>query len=193
MAEADFGNLREARKTALAAASVGRGIDARETAAEALALAGDLDRAESLAEELRERFPLNRPLNAVSLPTIYATIQLQRGNAQKAIEILEPAIPFDFCEFSSLAAVYIRGQAFLHLRAGKEAAAEFRKIIDHRGIVATSQRHPLAHLGLARALVMQGKIAEARTEYQTFLEAWSDADPNIPALVQAKLENKHLQ
>ena len=99
VAEADLGNLKEAKKTALAAASVGRGVDARETAAEALALAGDVDRAGSLAEELHERFPLNRPLNAVSLPTIYATIELQRGNPQKAIDILQPAIPFDFCEF----------------------------------------------------------------------------------------------
>ena len=192
VAEADFGNLREAKKTALAAASVGRGVDARETAAEALALAGDVDRARSLAEELHERFPLNRPLNAVSLPTIYATIELQRGNPQKAIDILQPAIPFDFCEFSSLAAVYIRGQAFLHLGAGKGAAAEFRKIIDHSGIVATSQRHPLAHLGLARALVLQGEAAEARKEYQAFLDAWSEADQNLPPLVQARLEYKRL-
>jgi hypothetical protein len=66
-----------------------------------------------------ERFPLNRPLTAVSLPTIYATIELQRGNPQKAIDILQPAIPFDLCEFSSLAAVYIRGQAFLRLECGQ--------------------------------------------------------------------------
>jgi tetratricopeptide (TPR) repeat protein len=158
-----------------------------------LALADDVGRAGSLAEELHERFPLNRPLNAVSLPTIYAIIELQRGNPQKAIDILQPAIPFDFCEFSSLAEVYIRGQAFLRMGFGKEAAAEFRKIIDHPGIVATSQRHPLAHLGLARALVMQGETAQARTEYQTFLAAWSEADPDIPALIQAKLEDKRLQ
>jgi tetratricopeptide (TPR) repeat protein len=193
VAEADFGNLNEAKRTARAAARVGRGVDARETAAEALALAGDVDRAGSLAEELHERFSLNRPLNAASLPTIYATIELQRGNPQKAIDILQPAIPFDFCEFSSLAAVYIRGQAFLRMGSGKDAAAEFRKIIDHPGIVATSQRHPLAHLGLARALVMQGEAAEARNEYQVFLTAWSEADQSIPALIQARSECKRLQ
>lgn len=193
VAEADFGKLRDAKKTALAAASIGHGVDARETSAEALALASDLDRADSLAQELHERFPLHRPLNAVSLPTIYATIELQRGNPQKALEILRPALPLDFCEFSSLAAVYIRAQAFLRLGDGKDAATEFRKIIDHPGIAATSQRHPLAHLGLARALVMQGTIAEALKEYQAFLAAWSDADPDIPALIQARNEYKHLQ
>ena len=193
VAEADFGNLSESKKRALAAASVGRGIDARETAAEALALSGDLDRATSLAEELHERFPLNRPLNAVSLPTIFAAVELQRGNPQKAIDLLQPAVPFDFCEFSSLAAVYIRGKAFLRLRAGKDAAAEFQKIIDHPGIVSTSQRHPLAHLGLARALVMQGETAGARKEYQAFLSAWSGADPDIPVLIQARTEIKRLQ
>ena len=75
-----------------------------------MALTGDLDRADSLAQELHERFSLHRPLNSVSLPTIYATIELQRGNPQKALEILRPALPLDFCEFSSLAAVYIRAK-----------------------------------------------------------------------------------
>jgi len=193
VAEADFGKLTEAKKTALAAASIGHGVDARETAAEALALAGDLDRAGSLAQELHERYPLHRPLNAVSLPTIYATIELQRGNPQKALEILRPALPLDFCEFSSLAAVYIRAQAFLRLGDGKDAAAEFRKIIDHPGIVATSQRHPLAHLGLARALDIQKDSGGARTEYQIFLKTWTDADPGVPPLTQAEREYKRLK
>jgi len=76
---------------------------------------------------------------------------------------------------------------------GKDAATEFRKIIDHPGIVATSQRHSLAHLGLARALDIQKDPGGARTEYQIFLKAWSDADPDIPALTQAKSEYKRLK
>ena len=154
MAEADFGNLSEAKKRALASASVGRGIDTRETTSEARVLSCDLDRASSLAEELRERFPLNRPLNAVSLPTIFATVELQRGNPQKAIEILRPGNCIRLLRILKPGWGICVQPGF---GAGKDAEAEFRKVINHPGIVTTSQRHPLAHLGLARALVIQGR------------------------------------
>lgn len=46
----------------------------------------------------------------------------------------------------------------------------------------------LAHLGLARAYVMQGETSKARAAYQDFFTLWKDADPAIPVLQQAKAE-----
>jgi hypothetical protein len=46
----------------------------------------------------------------------------------------------------------------------------------------------LAHLGLARAYVMQGDTAEARAAYQDFFTLWKDAEPDIPVLIAAKSE-----
>jgi cytochrome c-type biogenesis protein CcmH/NrfG len=76
---------------------------------------------------------------------------------------------------------------------GKEAAAEFQKIIDHRGMVLNSPIGALAHLGLARAYAMQGDTAKARAAYQDFLTLWKDADPDIPILKEAKAEYAKLQ
>ena len=84
--------------------------------------------------------------------------------------------------------VYVRGQAYLRLRQGAEAATEFRKFIDHRNVVANNPLFVLAHLGLARALALQGQRDKSRAAYQEFFTLWKDADPDIPILQQAKAE-----
>jgi hypothetical protein len=89
--------------------------------------------------------------------------------------------------------VYLRGQAYLLARQGKEAAVEFQKIIDHRGIVLNFPLAALAHLGLGRAYAMASDTAKARTAYQDFFALWKDADPDIPILKQAKAEYAKLQ
>jgi Tfp pilus assembly protein PilF len=82
----------------------------------------------------------------------------------------------------------VRGQAYLVAHNGSAAAVEFRKILDHRGIVLNFPVGALARLGLARAYSMQGDTSNARTAYQDFLTLWKDADPEIPILKQAKTE-----
>jgi outer membrane protein assembly factor BamD (BamD/ComL family) len=88
---------------------------------------------------------------------------------------------------------YLRGQAYLRQRSGKEAAAEFQKIIDHRGVEPASPLYPLAHLGLARAAALNGDTAQARKSYQDFLALWKDADSDLPVLQQAKEEYEKLK
>ena len=89
--------------------------------------------------------------------------------------------------------VYVRGEAYLAAHQGGEAAAEFRKILDHRGIVLNEPIGALARLGLARAYVLQGDTAKAKAAYQDFLTLWKDADPDIPILKEAKAEYAKLQ
>ena len=84
--------------------------------------------------------------------------------------------------------MYVRGQAELLLHHGSEAAAEFQKFLDHSGIVQNFPIGALTHVGLARAYVLQGDTAKAKTAYQDFLTLWKDADPDIPVLQQAKAE-----
>ena len=88
---------------------------------------------------------------------------------------------------------YVRGQAYLALKQGNQAAAEFQKFIDHRTIVANFPLVPLARLGLARAYAMQGHTAKAKPAYQDFLTLWKDADPDIPILKEAKVEYAKLE
>jgi tetratricopeptide (TPR) repeat protein len=89
--------------------------------------------------------------------------------------------------------VYVRGLAYLASHRGEEAAAEFQKILDHRGIVVNEPIGALAHLQLGRAYAMQGDTAKAEATYQDFLTLWKDADPNIPILKQAKAEYAKLK
>jgi len=79
------------------------------------------------------------------------------------------------------------------LHKGGEAAIEFQKFLDHRGLLTNCPLGALARLGLARAFVTQGDIAKARTAYQDFLTLWKDADADIPILKQAKAEYANLQ
>lgn len=188
LSEADLGNGREARSIANEVLRVARGIDARETAAEALALAGHSTRAKEVADELQKRFPKHTVLNHACLPTIAASIELQHGTPERAIELLEQARPYDLSEFSSLAPIYVRGLAYLRAGHGKEAGAEFQKILDHPGIAVWSPRHSLALLGLARSYAVAGDRERSRHAYDEFLKKWADADPGIPVLSAARFE-----
>ncbi len=161
-----------------------------------MALSGDLRQAEALADDLAKRFPQDTLVNAVSLPLVRATMEIQQGNAPKAIELLQPATPYELGRRSGgvgPSVVYVRGQAYQRGGKGIEAAAEFQKILDHRGVFPTSPVHALAHLGLARAFALAGDTGKSRKAYQDFLALWKDADPDIPILQQAKAEYAKLK
>lgn len=191
--EADFGFAERARKQARQAIGLGRGIDSEITVAEILSLTGADAEASELAEDLHKRFPLHIPLNPATIPMILANIEVHKGNSVKAVQLLGQAIPYDFAEFTDLSPIYVRGQAYLHLGSGAEAAAEFQKILDHPGINVLFPRHQLALLGLARSYALMHDTAEARKAYESFFAKWSEADRNIPILVQAKMEYARLR
>ena len=190
--EAEFGNHNQARERATAALAITRGVGVEGVAAQALALSSDVRQAQALADDLAKRFPTDTLFNAVSLPIIRSTVELQRGNAARAIELLQAAAPYEF-GFGGLGAIYIRGQAYLRAGKGTEAAIEFQKILDHKGINPTFLLHALSHLGLARAYALAGNAAKSRKAFQDFLALWKDADPDIPLLQQAKAEYAKLK
>jgi len=134
------------------------------------------------------------------LPTLRARLALIHSNPQQAIDSLEIAAPYElglpaggFYNWPNMYPVYVRGEAYLAAHRGREAAAEFQKILDHRGIVLNEPIGALAHLQLGRAYVLQGDTAKARAAYQDFLTLWKDADPDIPVLKEAKAEYAKLQ
>ena len=122
-----------------------------------------------------------------------AQLNLQRGNGAKAIEDLRPAewAQLGFVELG--VPTYLRGLAFLQNKQGAEAAAEFQKIVDHRGALLPGAYGSLAKLGMGRAYAMTGDVAKARTAYQDLFAVWKDADSDIPILKQARAEYAKLQ
>ncbi len=190
--EAEFGNGAEARRLATSALAMfphGQGV--RLLAAMALALAGDASGAKKLADQLNSDYPLDTIVQGYWIPTIRAAIELSHGSAAKAIEFLQPASSYELG--GDLSPAYVRGQAYLAAHDGKAAAAEFQKLLDHRGIVLNAPHGALAHLQLGRAYVMAGDTSKAKNAYQDFLALWKDADPDIPILKQAKAEYARLQ
>jgi serine/threonine protein kinase/tetratricopeptide (TPR) repeat protein len=188
--EAAIGNLQEARSGAEQALASSPDRDAKTSAAVALAMAGDTSRAEKLVDDLAKDSPQDSLLNNLVLPTTRAIVELQRKNPTRAIALLESAKPYGVSDFGS---IYIRGAAYLQAHNGAQAAAEFQKILDHRGVSPLDVAYPLARLGLARALALEGQTAKARAAYQDFLAFWKDADPDIPVLKQAKEEYEKLK
>jgi serine/threonine protein kinase/Tfp pilus assembly protein PilF len=160
-------------------------------ACNALATCGEFSKTQSISGELVRRFPKDTILNKVALPLVQARIELHRGNPAQAIQLLETTRPYQGAAHSQIA--YLRGQAYLGQQKGADAAAEFQKILDHRGWQPTSPLYSLAHLGLARAAVLQGDTPKARRAYQDFFALWKDADPDTPILIQAKKEYEKLK
>ena len=163
-------------------------------AALALALAGDSSRAQEIVQVLAKRFPEDTIVQFNYLPTIRAQLALQRNDTAKAAEALQAAAPYELglagsTAFSTnLYAVYVRGGVYLAAKQGGPASAEFQKIVDWGGVVINEPIGALAHLGLARAYVLQEDTAKAKGAYRDFLTLWKDADPDIPILKQAKAE-----
>ena len=118
---------------------------------------------------------------------------MSHDDPSAAIEILQAWLPYELSCDGSLYPAYVRGQAYLAAHKGKEAAAEFQKILDHRGIVVNEPIGALAHLGLGRAYALSGDKTKARCAYQDFLTLWKNSDPDIPILRQAKSESAILQ
>ena len=197
-----FGHAAQADKGANAALKLSTDRDTQYGAALAMAFAAwQRDhQIEKLANDLSRRFPEDTSVQFNYLPTLRAQVALSHNDPSKAIEILQVASPYALGFpgagpfMVSLYPVYVRGQAYLALNEGKEAAAEFAyKILDHRSIVQNGPIGALARLGLARAYALQGDKDKARVAFRDFLTLWKDADPDIPILRQANAEYAKLR
>jgi DNA-binding winged helix-turn-helix (wHTH) protein/tetratricopeptide (TPR) repeat protein len=194
--EAAFGNCRETRADSASALALDRGRGSLLIAAIALAICGEVRQAQLFANDLAQRYPQATMMNALGLSLIRAAIELQRGNPDQAIQLMQPASRYEGGSgewTGEFWPIYLRGQAYLRKRSGTEAAAEFQKILDHRGWDPTSCLYPLAHLGLARAVALTGDTAGSRKRYQDFFALWKDADQDLPIFQEAQREYEKLK
>jgi len=164
----------------------------------ALARSGETARARTIAEQLEKSYPSETLLKVYWLPSIKAAIELNADHAAQSLVYLEAAAPYDLgspppFQLGTLYPAYLRGQADLLAHNGPAAAAEFQKLLDHRGVVVNFITGSLAHLQLGRAHAMAGDTAKAKAAYQDFFTLWKNADPDIPILKEAKAEYAKLQ
>jgi tetratricopeptide (TPR) repeat protein/predicted Ser/Thr protein kinase len=188
-ASALFGDCRGLRKQVASAEAISHDIRAL-AAGFALAICGHASRARGLVEGISQHYPTDTLVQAVRLPAVRASIEINRGNPSRTVELLQSAVPY---ERGYPAINYLRGLAYLQLHKHTEAEVEFQKILDCSPLLYSAPIGALAHLQLGRAYALQGDTAKARAAYQNFLTLWKDADPDIPVLKQAKAEYARLQ
>jgi eukaryotic-like serine/threonine-protein kinase len=196
--EAEFGNAAAARENADAALSLQSGSDVKLLVALTLARLGDTAKAKKLVEELEKEKTASTDtmLKLYCLPTVHGAIEISKNNPSQGILELEAAAPYELggpLTFPYLYPVWVRGHAYMAAQNGVAAAAEFQKLVDHRGIVMNQPIGSLVHLELGRAHALSGDNVKARASYQNFLTLWKDADPDIPILIAAKSEYAKLQ
>ena len=200
--EAVCGNAAEAKKNAVAALELSNGRDVEYAAGLALALSGDASRSQPLADDLEKRFPEDTFAKFTYVPVLRALSALERGKPADSVERLQIALPYElavsglnFNHFylGGLHSAYVRGEALMAAHQYAGAAAEFQKILDHRGIVGADPIGALAHVQLGRAFVLSGDKIKAKAAYQDSLTLRKDADPDISILTQAQAEYAKLQ
>jgi serine/threonine protein kinase/tetratricopeptide (TPR) repeat protein len=199
--EAVCGNPAEGKRNAMAALELSNGRDVEYAAALALGLSGASSRSEALAGDLEKRFPEDTFVKFTYVPVLRALAALGRGKPSESFERLQIALPYELAAnglnfnhfyLGGLHSAYVRGEALIAAHRYAEAAAEFQKILDHRGIVGADPIGPLAHLQLGRAFAFSGDRAKAKAAYQDFLALWKDADADIPILKNANAEYARL-
>jgi tetratricopeptide (TPR) repeat protein len=198
--EALYGNLVEAKANANEALESSRGRDGVYAAGLALALAGETARSQSLSDDLEKRFPEDTFVKFTYVPVLRALASLKDGNPASIVDRLQIALPYEpapnglnFNRYlGGLHSAYVRGETLLLMRRYADAAAEFQKILTHRGLVGADPIGAAARLQRGRALALSGDTMKAKAAYEDLLALWKDADLDLPMLRQAKEEHARL-
>jgi tetratricopeptide (TPR) repeat protein len=198
--ESLFGNAAEARTEAAAALRLSKGGVVEYGAGFALGLSGEPAQAEALAADIVRRFPEDTTFRFAYVPVLRALVALSRQQPARAITELEPAATYELASLGghegfngSLYAVYVRGLAYLAQRKGSEAAAEFEKVLNHRGIVVYDPIGAVSRWRLGQAYALAGDAQRSKAAYDDFLTLWKNADPDIPILKKVRSERAALQ
>ena len=185
------GQKAEALRDVDAGLKIFRSPELELSAAAVAAETGDAARALSAADAAAKTQPDNEWVRLRDVPSIRAAVEMNKGNAAKAIEMLEPARSYDGRTFETQ---YLRGRAQRQAGRYDDAIASFRHIlVDLKYFGAEAPVRAFCQLELARAYAGKGDKAAARTAFQDFLALWKDADPDIPVLAQAKAEYANVQ
>ncbi len=124
-------------------------------------------------------------LTYADMPRIRAVLALEQGKPLDAIAALELARPYEMRDYKILS---LRAQAYFQSGQPLKAIDEYKAILANPGIDPTSIFYPLAYLGMARSYAALGNTGASRAQYEAFLGAWKNADPDLPILKRANTE-----
>jgi tetratricopeptide (TPR) repeat protein len=199
--EAVSGNPAEARASAMAALERSTGRDVIYAAGLALGLSGQAARSRAIAADLEKRLPEDTFVKYTYAPVLRALALQAKRKFAESVEELEITRSYEravnglshpYLVLGGFHSAYLRAEAFAAAQQPREAAAEFQRILDHRGLVALDPIGAVAHLQLGRALARSGDRLRAKAAYEAFLAMWRDADADIPILKSARTEHERL-
>ena len=199
--EAAYGNVAEAKSSATAALKLSKGRDLEYASGLGLAFSGDSSQAQELAADLEKRFQEDTFVKFTYVPVLRAAAELGKGKPADIEQGLQVTRPYELAVnglnyvhfyLGGLHSAYVRGEALMAIHRYTEAAAEFQKILDHRGIVGLDPIGALAHLQLGRVFALSGEKAKSKAAYDAFFALWKAADPDIPILKSAQAEYARL-
>lgn len=191
LVHAYVGDVTRARQLLQRARGLSQDIFVTDSFVYVLALSGAPEADAAIEQSLRT-FPTRTDVKSVMIPQARAALALSKGDGARAVEFLRPSEPFEIGAWTGYHSNYLRGLAFLQMHAGADAVREFGKIIDRPGFAPFRVLRPLAYLQQARAYAVAGDGAQSARRYREFLDLWKDADPDTPALREAKAEYARL-
>jgi len=195
--DALFGEFTGARRDAAQALKRSSARNVLAVASWALARAGDRNGALPGEQQLQRDYATDTIARRVYLPALRAERELAANQPEHAIEELRPSIPYELASSAAptsvMYVVYLRGEAYLRMRQGGMAAAEFEKIIQHPGIVVNSPLASLARFGAAQAYALSGDVGKSRGAFEELFRVWKNADGDLPVLLDARRHYARLQ
>jgi hypothetical protein len=168
-------------------------VSVRVGAATVLPLAGETLGVERVIDAAAREYATDTLTMAVSVAGARAALALERKQPRAAIEALRPAEPYELGRVAIMMPLYLRGLASLQAGDGRQAAEQFRRILQHRGVDPFSMFYALAPLGLARSLALEGDTDGSLRAYEQFFSIWKQPDPDLPVLATARREYDRLK
>lgn len=120
-----------------------------------------------------------------NLPELTSLVALKTHHPAEAVQDLEPARRY---QMRDIGVPYQRARAEVQAGMLEQAVQDYRLLLANPGTNPIWPESTLTHLRLAQALALEKKTGEARAEYEQFLNAWKDADADVPLLIQARQE-----
>jgi tetratricopeptide (TPR) repeat protein len=172
--------------------SDGPGTIPRFRAAAALATVGAASEALSLVTTAEQKYPEATFVRTVLGPVTRAASALRQQKPDEGLAALEEAVSTEWGTIAGLVPPYLRAESFMQKGTAREAIAEYREVLEHRGVDPFAPMIPLAQLGLARGLARNGDADGSRRAYEELFAMWKRADADFAPLAAARAEYARL-
>jgi serine/threonine protein kinase/tetratricopeptide (TPR) repeat protein len=182
------GSCNEVTSLVAEANKLPHGLTATFNVGMAAALCGDDTDADDAIAMLKQNFPQSSMVNEYYVADLKAAKGNRAKDAARAFDALTGLDQYDVISLTP----YLRGMAWAEANQAELAIGDFQVVLAHRGMAfeVGSNVYPMAEIGLARALEVNGDKAGSVEAFRRFLALWSEADRAQPMVVEAATKSR---